>query len=55
VVLLFSFLIPDAAFCETFGIKDAQGNFVPKVEVNLGKKDVFIKKTNANEKFTLLS
>ncbi len=55
VILLFSFIIPDTVFCETFGIKDPQGNFVPKVEVTLGKKEVFIKKTNINDKFTTFS
>jgi hypothetical protein len=55
LILLFSFSIPDPVFCETFGIKDAQGNFVPKVEVNVGKKDVFIKKTNTNDRFTPFS
>jgi hypothetical protein len=54
VVLLASFLIPDAVLCQTFGIKDPQGNFVPKVTVTL-KKEVVIKKTDANEKFTSFS
>jgi len=55
LAFLVTFLVPEAAFCETFGIKDAQGNFVPKVEINVGKKEVVVKKTDAAEKFNSLS
>ena len=55
LAFLVTFLVPEAAFCETFGIKDAQGNFVPKVEINVGKKEVVIKKTDAAEKFNSIS
>ena len=55
LAFLVTFLIPQAAFCETFGIKDAQGKFAPKVEITVGKKEVVIKKTDPAEKFDSLS
>ncbi len=55
LVLFVTFLLPEAAFCETFGIKNPQGNFVPKVSINVSKKEVVIKKTDPAEKFSSVS
>jgi hypothetical protein len=55
LAFLVTFLIPQVALCETFGIKDAQGKFAPKVEITVGKKEVVIKKTEPTEKFNSLS
>jgi hypothetical protein len=41
--------------CETYGIKDPQGNFVPKVNITVGKKDVLIKKTDPKQSFRSIS
>jgi hypothetical protein len=55
LAFLVTLLIPQAGLCETFGIKDAQGKFVPKVEITVRKKEVVIKKTEPTEKFDSLS
>jgi hypothetical protein len=43
--------LPASGFCETFGLKDSQGMFVPKVTVTIADKDVIIKKTDPQDKF----
>ena len=55
VVFLAAFLLPETAFCETFGIKNAQGDFVPKIEISVAKNQVVIKKTDTADKFNSLS
>lgn len=55
LTLLVAFLIPNTALSQTYGIKDAEGNFVPKVTINVGAKAVTIKKTDPKEKFSSLS
>jgi hypothetical protein len=47
-------LFPGIAVCETYGIKE-QGNFVPKVSINVGNKDVVIKKIDPHDKFKSFS
>ncbi len=51
LVLLGSPLFPHLGLCETYGIKDADGNFAPKLNVGVEKKEVVIKKTNPRDKF----
>jgi hypothetical protein len=41
--------------CEMYGLRDAQGAFVPKLSVKFGDKEVTIKKADAQEKFRSLS
>ncbi|MGB6064426.1 MAG: hypothetical protein WBG50_06435 [Desulfomonilaceae bacterium] len=41
--------------CETFGIKDQSGNFVPKVTITVGRKEVVIKKTDPQAKFNSIA
>lgn len=53
--LLVAALVPGAGFCETYGIKDSQGNFVPKVSVTVGNKDVTIKKIDVHDRFKSFS
>lgn len=53
--VLGAMLFPGLAFCETYGIKDPQGNFVPKVSITVGNKDVVIKKVDAHDKFKSFS
>jgi hypothetical protein len=47
--------VPGYADCETLGIKDSQGNFVPKVKVTVGARQVTIEKTDHQEKFNAFS
>ncbi|MBI5248394.1 MAG: hypothetical protein HY912_02770 [Desulfomonile tiedjei] len=44
-----------AAFGETYGIKDPQGNFLPKVSVTVGNREVVIKKVDPSDKFKSFS
>jgi hypothetical protein len=55
LVLLGAVLFPAEAACETLGIKDPKGNFVPKVTVTVGNKEVEIKKTDPQASFTSIS
>jgi hypothetical protein len=55
LVFLGAVLFPAEAACETLGIKDAKGNFVPKVTVTVGNKEVEIKKTDPQASFTSIS
>jgi hypothetical protein len=41
--------------CETLGFKDAQGRFVPRVNVTVANKQIVIKKINPLEKFRPIS
>jgi hypothetical protein len=41
--------------CETMGFKDAQGRFVPRVNVTVANKQIVIKKINPQEKFRPIS
>ncbi len=43
------------AACETFGIKDQRGNFVPKVTITVGGKEILIKKTDPQAKFNSIA
>jgi hypothetical protein len=43
--------LPAAGLCETYGIKDSEGNFVPKVNVTITGREVIIKKTDPQDKF----
>ncbi|MFC1835372.1 hypothetical protein ACFL2Q_11660, partial [Thermodesulfobacteriota bacterium] len=44
-------VIPCPGHCETYGLKDAGGNFVPKVAVTMGDREILIKKVNPEEGF----
>jgi hypothetical protein len=60
LVLLFLVLsgilaLPAIGRCETYGIKDDQGVFVPKVTVTITGKDLIIKKTDPQDKFRSFS
>ncbi|MGO9570937.1 MAG: hypothetical protein ACLP5H_25710 [Desulfomonilaceae bacterium] len=55
LVFLGAVLFPSEAACETLGIKDPKGNFVPKVTVTVGPKEVEIKKTNPQDSFSSIS
>jgi len=60
-LLVLVLVIMESAFflkqggCETFGIKDPRGNFVPKVSVTVGNKEVVIKKLDPEEQFRSIS
>ena len=47
--------VPGFAECETLGFKDAQGRFVPKVNVSVANKQIVIKKINPQDKFRPIS
>ncbi len=49
------FLVPLSAAGETYGLRDAQGNFVPKVTVTIKNKEVLIKKVDPQERFKSFS
>lgn len=55
MVLWTSLLITDSALCETYGVKDGAGNFTPKLNVVVEKKEVIIKKVDPQEKFRFFS
>ena len=55
LVFLGAVLFPAEAACETLGIKDPKGNFVPKVTVTVGTKEVEIKKTDPQASFSSIS
>lgn len=60
ILMLVSFvlgaaLFPGLALCETYGIKDPQGSFIPKVSITVGNKDVMIKKVDPHDKFKSFS
>lgn len=55
LVFLGAVLFPAEAACETLGIKDPKGNFVPKVTVTVGNKEVEIKKTDPQASFASIS
>jgi hypothetical protein len=55
LVFLGAVLFPAEAACETLGIKDTKGNFVPKVTVTVGNKEVEIKKTDPQASFASIS
>ncbi len=44
-------MFADPVHSAIYGIKDAQGNFLPKATVSLGKKEVVISKIDPEEKF----
>jgi len=41
--------------CQTFGVKDQRGDFVPKVTIVVSSKDILIKKTDPQDKFRSIS
>ncbi|MGA8831376.1 MAG: hypothetical protein WB554_07210 [Desulfomonilaceae bacterium] len=50
IIACFAF-IPDFSFATLYGIKDPKGAFVPKVSVEVGKKEILITKVDPREKF----
>lgn len=48
-------LIPLAALCETYGIKNDKGEFIPKLAVTVGDKEITLKKTDPKEEFKSIS
>jgi len=55
VVLIFLLGFPPIAGCETYGIKDDKGTFVPKVTVNIENKEILIKKTDPIQEFATIA
>jgi hypothetical protein len=55
LVFLAAVLFPAKAASETLGVKDSKGNFVPKVTVTVGNKEVEIKKIDPQAKFASIS
>jgi len=55
LVILESAVFLQQGGCETFGIKDSRGSFVPKVSITVGNKDVTIKKLDPEEQFRSIS
>jgi hypothetical protein len=47
--------IPNFSFATLYGIKDLKGTFVPKVSVEVGKKEILITKVDPREKFKSFS
>ena len=54
-IVLVAVIFPGESFSETYGIKDSQGNFIPKATVTVGNKDVVIKKVDPHDKFNSFS
>jgi hypothetical protein len=54
-VLWFFLLFPVPAQCETYGLKDPSGKFQPKITIDVGGKEIIIKKTNLQDKFRSVS
>jgi hypothetical protein len=55
LLVLAVLFFPLVGWCETYGIKDADGGFTPKVAVGLEKKEIIVKKINPRDKFRSLS
>jgi hypothetical protein len=55
LVFLAAVLFPVVAACETLGVKDLKGNFVPRVTVTVGNKEVEIKKIDPQARFASIS
>jgi hypothetical protein len=51
---ILSCVMASSICAETYGIKDQQGNFIPKINVTLGNKEVLIKKVDSQEKIKSL-
>ncbi len=48
---IISLAVAGASYGAIYGVRDAQGNFMPKVTVSTGKKEVVISKIDPEEKF----
>lgn len=48
-------LSPIVGHCETYGFKNEQGGFTPKVVVSVGNREILIKKTDPKDKFGTIS
>ena len=48
-------LFPAPVQCETYGIKDQAGKFVPKVSIDVSNKEIVIKKINQQDKFRTIT
>lgn len=55
LIFLGGVLFPSQAACETLGLKDSKGSFVPKVTVTVGNKEVVINKTDPQASFASIS
>ncbi len=44
-------LLGDFGICGTYGVRDSAGNFIPKITVDVGDKEILLKKTDPDEKF----
>lgn len=55
LALFWLVLFPSVLHAETYGIKDVHGNFIPKVTVTIGQKEIVIKKTVPDEKFKTIA
>ena len=55
VVLLSTAVLSGRGECETYGVQDLQGNFVPKITVTVGSKEILIKKVDPEARFKTIS
>lgn len=47
--------LPNQAAAETYGIKDASGNFQPRLNITIGNKEVTLRKVNPQDRFRSLA
>ncbi len=55
LALAFIVTADDIGWCETYGLKNPQGEFIPKVTIAMSGKEILLKKVNPNEKFKSFS
>ncbi|MEJ2716505.1 MAG: hypothetical protein P8182_05110, partial [Deltaproteobacteria bacterium] len=56
LIILSSILfLPARVMCATYGITEPTGNFVPKVTVTVGNKEILIKKVKPTDRFQSIS
>ncbi|MGC9030058.1 MAG: hypothetical protein ACP5LD_10350 [Desulfomonilaceae bacterium] len=55
--ILFALLLilPTSAGAEIYGVKDAAGNFQPRLDITIGNKEVILKKVNPQDRFRSLA
>jgi hypothetical protein len=55
VVACMAVLAAGTGHCATYGIQDAEGTFVPKFSIEVGEKEILLKKTVPEEKYRSIS
>ncbi len=48
-------ILPAVIYAEIYGVKDASGNFQPRLEITVGNKEVVLKKVNPQDRFRSLA